>query len=149
MTDLDRAILDAWEKLRPHLQSNPDELTKRLARRRQTMVRRPMRHCCIALRACDQRINAYHWPITPDHAQDLDHPDHPYQPIEHEVLIQTPQLRKFSQPFRLDGWGEEVPYIAKPIGCSPASLDRARRRGFYVERHVPHLGGKRGKPIPI
>jgi len=149
MTDVDRAILDAWEIIRPRLQSNPHELHRRLARRRQTMLRRPMRHCCLALRANDLRINAYHWIITPEHALFLNHPDHPYTPIEHQVLIQTPQLRKFYTPVRLDGWGEEVPDLAKMLGCSPSMLHRARIRGFFRERTIPLLGGKRGKPIPI
>jgi DNA-binding NarL/FixJ family response regulator len=81
---------------------------------------------------------------------DLDHPAHPYEPIEHDVLIGAEQLRKFCRPVRLDGWGELVPDLAKRLGCSNSGLARARAAGRDLrERHVKGLGGKRGKPIPI
>src|SRR6185295_2193683 len=149
MTDVDRAILNAWEKIRPQLLSNPHELHRRLARRRQSMLRRPMRHCCLALRANDNRINSYHWIVTPQHALDLNHPDHPYTPIEHDVLIATSLLRKYYTPVHFDAWGELVPGLAKSLGCSPSMLHRARLRAFFRERKIQNLGGKGGKPIPI
>ena len=34
MNDVDRLILEAWEKLGPKIMADPDELAKRLARRR-------------------------------------------------------------------------------------------------------------------
>jgi len=149
MNDIDRLILEAWEKLGPKIMADPDELARRLARRRMAILTRPVRAWCLAVRASDTRITPAHWIITPEHALFLNHPDHPYTPIEHQVLIQTPQLRKFYTPVRLDGWGEEVPDLAKMLGCSASMLYRARIRGFFRQRTIPLLGGKRGKPVPI
>src|SRR4051812_22793680 len=109
MTDVDRLIFEAWERVWPWLKENPHELQKRLARRRTLTLTRPLRHNCLAVRACDRRITPAHWVITPEHAMDLNHPAHPYEPIEHEVLIRPHALRKYIRPVRLDDWGEEVP----------------------------------------
>ena len=91
--DLERAITNAWLKLRKQILSDPLELRRRLARRRLKTLTRPPRAWCIAIRASDRRITPAHWIITPEHAMDLDHPEHPYEPIEHEVTIQTHAIR--------------------------------------------------------
>src|SRR6267142_1314231 len=142
MTDIDRLILEAWDRVWPWLKENPDELQKRLARRRSATLTRPMRHWCLAVRACDHRITPAHWVITPSHAMDLDHPHHPYEPIEHEVLIQTHALRKYIRPVRLDDWGEEVTDLAKMLGCHPSALSKARHAAQFTERSIRGLGGK-------
>src|SRR5688572_7021211 len=126
MTDLEQAIFEAWDRVGPQILADPQELARRVARRRGATLTRPMRHWCLALRACDRRITPMHWPITPQHAMDLDHPLHPYEPIEHEVLIQTHGLREFCRPVRIDGWGEEVTDLAKRLGCWRQRLRRAR-----------------------
>ena len=86
--DLERNISEAWLRLWPWIKRNPDELGRRLARRRMKSLTRPARPWCIAIRASDRRISAAHWVIWPEHAMDLDHPEHPYEPIEHAVTIQ-------------------------------------------------------------
>jgi DNA-binding NarL/FixJ family response regulator len=149
MTDLEERILEAWERVWPWLKEDPEELARRVARRRTPTLTRPMRHECIALRACDKRITAAWWRISPEHAMDLNHPAHPYEPIEHDVVIRAEQLRKFCWPVRVDGWGEEVEEIAKKLGCRPDGLRGLRRSSDVNERKIPHLGGKRGKPVPL
>ncbi len=148
MDDVSQAILDAWDKIWPWLKQNSDELKKRLARRHQSILQRPLRHHCLAVRASDRRITPMHWIITPSHAMDLDHEEHPYQPIEHEVLIQTYALRKFCRPVKIDNWGEEACDVEKRLGLSRGGLLKSRHAGNFTERNIPHLGGKPG-PVPI
>src|SRR5687768_15921760 len=108
MNDVERLILEAWEKLGPKIMDDPQELARRLARRRMGILKRPVRAWCIALPASDTRITPMDWIITPEHAMDLEHPAHAYEPIEHTVTIQPHGLRKFCRAVRTDEWGEEV-----------------------------------------
>jgi hypothetical protein len=149
MNDVARLILETWEKLRPKIVSDPSELARRLARRRLAILTRPVRAWCVAVRASDRRITPAHWVISPEHAMDLDHPEHPYEPIEHEVIIRPHALRKFCRAVRTDSWGEEVEDVCKMLGVSKGVLMSARCAGLYTERYVKGLGGKRGKPIPL
>src|SRR5439155_20524823 len=102
MNDVARLILETWEKLGPKIMADPDELNKRLARRRTPTLTRPPRAWCLTLRASDRRITPAHWVISPEHAMDLDHPEHPYEPIEHEVIIRPHALRKYCRPVRTE-----------------------------------------------
>src|SRR5258705_8916185 len=148
--ELERNIRDAWLRLRGKILSDPQELARRLARRRKRSLTKPPRAWCIAVRASDRRITPAHWVISPEHAMDLDHPLHPYEPIEHEVIIRPHALRKYCRPVRTDSWGELVQDVAKQLGVSKSSLLRARWAGLYSERFVKGLGGKHGKhPIPL
>src|SRR4051812_1517912 len=122
MTDVDRLILEAWEKLGPKIMADPHELNKRLARRRMGIMTRPPRAWCLALRASDHRITPMDWIFTPMHAMDLNHPDHPYEPIEHTVAIQPHGLRKFCRPVRTDSRGELATDVAKNLGVTAPQL---------------------------
>src|SRR5882724_2698814 len=150
MNDVARLILEAWQKLGPKIMADPDELSKRLARRRTPTLTRPPRAWCLAVRASDTRITPAHWIIVPEHAMDLNHPAHPYEPIEHEVTIRPHALRKYCRPVRTDSWGEQVSDVCSKLGVSPASLHRARLAGLYSERFIKGLGGKHCRhPIPL
>jgi len=149
VNDVDRLILEAWEKLGPGIVGDHDELQRRLARRRSKLFERPQRAWCVCLRASDRRITAWDWTITPEHAMRLDHPEHPYEPIEHEVIIQPHGLRKFCRPVRTDSRGELVEEVAKRLGVKPCGMDRARKAGKFRERFVKGLMARRGKPVPL
>jgi DNA-binding CsgD family transcriptional regulator len=150
MTDVDRAILKTWQQIGPKILADPEELAKRIARRRSATLTRPLRHWCIAIRASDRRITPAHWILTPEHAMDLNHPDHPYEPIEHTVTIRTHALDKFCRPVLTHPWGEQVADVAKWLGCSPSGLRNARNREFFrPERRIKGLGGKRGAIVPL
>jgi hypothetical protein len=150
MNDVERLILEAWQKLGPKIMADPDELAKRLARRRMAILTRPVRAWCLAIRASDTRITPAHWVIVPEHAMDLNHPEHPYEPIEHEVIIRPHALRKYCRPVRTDSWGEEVEDVCKMLGVSRTTLLAARWAGVFTERFVRGLGGKRGQhPVPL
>src|SRR5437588_11731832 len=109
--ELERAIRDAWLKLRGKILSDPQELHRRLARRRLASLTRPPRAWCIAIRASDRRITAMHWVISPEHAMDLNHPEHPYEPIEHEVTIQYHAVRRYCHAVSF--WIERAAEVAK------------------------------------
>ena len=96
--EVERAIDEAWVRVRREILSDPPELHRCLARRRLKSLTRPPRAWCIAIRASDRRITPAHWIITPQHAMDLDHPEHPYEPIEHEVTIQKHAIRRYCNP---------------------------------------------------
>src|SRR3954469_13533065 len=127
MNDVARLVLEAWEKLGPKIMADRHELARRLARRRMAIMTRPPRAFCLAIRASDRRITPAHWVISPEHAMDLDHPAHPYEPIEHEVIIRPHALRKYCRPVRTDSWGEEVAEVCAKLGASPSHLRNARR----------------------
>src|SRR3954469_23403830 len=143
MTDLDQVIVEAWERIRPRLKGDREELERRLRRRRMAVLQRPMRGWCIALRASDRRITPAHWIIYPEHAMDVIHEEHPYERIEHEVTIDARVLRKFCRPVRTDSWGEEVEDVCKMLGVDKATLLYSRQAGKFTERYVKGLGGKR------
>src|SRR3989440_12535779 len=108
MNDVARLVLEAWEKLGPGIMGDSDELNRRLARRRMAILTRPPRAWCLAIRASDRRITPAHWVISPEHAMDFNHPAHPYEPIEHEVIIRPQALRKFCRAGGTDSSGGHV-----------------------------------------
>src|SRR5213082_997160 len=136
MNDVARLVLEAWDKLGPAIMADSDELNRRLARRRMGILTRPPRAWCLAVRASDRRITAAHWVISPEHAMDFDHPAHPYEPIEHEVVIGPHALRKYCRAVRTDSWGEVAREVAKKLGTTPAQLLGARWAGRFTERYV-------------
>src|SRR5205814_3030016 len=118
--DLERAIREAWLNLRGKILSDPQDLARRLARRRKKTLTQPPRAWCIAIRASDRRITPAHWIISPEHAMDLDHPEHPYEPIEHEVTIQTHAIRRYCTPVGFSR--EDAADVAKMLGVDHAVL---------------------------
>src|SRR5688572_5221044 len=115
--EMERAICQAWVKLRGKILSDPQELGRRLARRR---MRRPPRAWCLVIRASDRRIAPAHWVIRPEHAMDLDHPEHPYEPIEHEVTIQKHAIRRYCGPVSFSR--EDAAEVARMLGVSSGML---------------------------
>src|SRR2546421_2873940 len=143
--ELERGIREAWLRLRGKILSDPQELHRRLARRRSKSLTRPPRAWCIAIRASDRRITPAHWVISPEHAMDLDHPLHPYEPIEHEVTIQTHAIRRYCHPVSFSR--EQAVEVAQMLGVS--DVRHARRIGQFHVDYIPGLGGKRGHPVPL
>src|SRR6266550_3207845 len=147
MNDVARLILEAWQKLGPKIMTDSDELAKRLARRRRPVLTRPPRAWCLTLRASDRRITPAHWVISPEHAMDLNHPEHPYEPIEHEVTIQTHAIRRYCHTICFSR--EQAVEVAEMLGVSPGTLWYRRSRGMFYQSFYRRLGGKRGKPVPL
>src|SRR5215208_7889308 len=114
--ELERNIREAWVRLRGEILSDPDELRRRLARRRMKSLIRPPRAWCVAVRASDRRITPAHWVIVPEHAMELSHPEHPYEPIEHEVIIGTHAIRRCCHPVCFSR--EDAVDVARMLGVS-------------------------------
>src|SRR5258705_205411 len=108
---------------------------------------RPQRAWCIAIRASNRRITAAHWVIWPEHAMDLGHPEHPYEPIEHEVVIGAHAIRRYCHPVSFSR--EDAEDVAEMLGVSRGFLWSARLRGQFEENFYKGLGGKRGKAVPL
>src|SRR3954465_1389427 len=124
--ELQHNIREAWLRLRPKILSDPHELARRLARRRKKTLTQPPRAWCIAIRASDRRITPAHWVISPEHAMDLNHPAHPYEPIEHEVIIRSHAIRRYCRPVSFSR--EDAEDVAKMLGVSYRVLQEARKR---------------------
>src|SRR2546422_10710454 len=127
--ELERNIREAWLRVRKDILNDPRELQKRLARRRKKTLTQPPRAWCIAIRASDRRITPAHWIITPEHAMDLNHPEHPYEPIEHEVTIQTHAIRRYCHPVSFSR--EDAADVAEMLGVSHSQVMRGRWRGAF------------------
>src|SRR5215208_4621294 len=127
--DLERNISEAWLRIWPGIKKDPDELRRRLARRGMKTLNRPARPWCIAIRASDRRISAAHWVIWPEHAMDLDHPEHAYEPIEHEVTIQKHAIRRYCNPASFSR--AEAVDVAKMLGVSGGALWYSRSQGRF------------------
>src|SRR5258706_13135682 len=145
--EVQRSVREAWLRLRDKILSDPDELNRRLARRRLKSLTQPPRAWCIAIRASDRRITPAHWVIAPEHAMDLDHPGHPYERIEHEVTIQTHAIRRYCNPVSFHR--EQAGEVAKMLGVSERALLDARAQGVFETRLIGHLGGKPVPPVPL
>ena len=119
MNDVARLVLEAWQKLGPKIMADSHELARRLARRRSALLNRPPRAWCLAIRASDRRITPAHWVISPEHAMDLNHPAHPYQPIAHEVTIQSHVIRRYCHATSTGRPAEPVTDVAHSLGVRP------------------------------
>jgi DNA-binding CsgD family transcriptional regulator len=117
MGDLDSAILTAWARIRPILQSDPDELAARLARRRSQLLLRPPRAWCLAVRASDRRLPLHH-PTTPQ----LHH-------ASHNLTLTAPLLRELCRPIKIDPPGIKPTDLARQMGCRSSAISELRRRG--------------------
>src|SRR5687767_2771239 len=102
MTEIDHALLDAWQKLKPWFERDPDELNRRLARRRSPTLMRPPREWCIAVRASDHRITPWIEPMVTERAMYVpNHVSTRYrQP--HTVTLTKPLLQKLGGAVRVD-----------------------------------------------
>src|SRR2546423_190424 len=103
MAELPDLILTAWQQIKPRLLADPDELARRLARRRTPTLTRTPRAWCIAVRASDHRINPATACIVPEKAA------YPHSSVapelrpylryeEHQVTLDAPLLRRLAQP---------------------------------------------------
>src|SRR2546423_1687113 len=135
--ELERNIREAWLRLRRGIFSDADELRRRLGRRRMKSLIRPPRAWCVALRASDRRITAMHWVIVPGHAMDLKHPEHPYEPIEHEVWIGAHGVRRCCHAVCFSR--EDAVDVAEMLGVSRGMIWRARSQGVFSERFLSGL----------
>ena len=149
MTDLDRALLEAWNNISPRLRSDPDELQRRLARRRSPTLMRPPREWCIAMRASDRRITPLTAPLEPERAMYLPNHDSTRFRQPHAVTITRRLLRELTAVVRLAPPHEDHRDVARYLGTTPAALYNARRAGVLRVEHYKGLFGRPGRPVPV
>jgi DNA-binding CsgD family transcriptional regulator len=149
MTDLEQAILGAWQRIRPTLLADAAELSRRLARRRTPTLLRPPRAWCLAVRASDTRINPATAAIVPEHALSLDSHLHPYRFGDHEVIVDVPLLGRLCGPVRIEPPGEEWHVVARKLGVHEEVLRRAIRLRALEVRYVKYFEARPGKPVPF
>jgi len=147
MHELDSALQRAWQRLASTILSDPDELAKRLARRRRAVLQRPPRAHCLALRACDSRLNEATAIIVNDYSG-LTNSDYP-RPVPQLVTLDVKLIHTLCRPIHIAWPGEDAADVARKLGCSKGTLHTRRFNNLFSTRYVPLLGGKRGRPIPI
>ena len=148
-TDIQHLMLEAWESVLPRLRKDPDELARRLARRRKAVLAKPWRPYCLAIPANDHRISPYRAVFDPEHAIRLDDPRHPYEYVEHRVTIDSALVRHVCRPYRVMPPGEPAFEVARKLGVGYSTLANAMRKGFFHITPKPGLRGRWGNPVPL
>lgn len=149
MTDLDRALLEAWNNIKPRLDADPGELQRRLARRRSPTLTRPPREWCIAVRASDHRITPLSAPHEPERAMYLPNYDSTRFHQPHAVTITKRLLRTLCGGVRIDAPHEFEEHVARKLGVHKGAIYNARKRGALTTEHYKNLAGRHGKPVPV
>lgn len=128
MIDLGEVFLAAWARVKPRLDSHPDELRVRLARRRSERLRHPLREWCIAVRANDRRITAMRAAIVPE--------DAPEHHEAHDVTLDQRLLMGLHHPVEADFPHSTIPEMAERMGVIDDAVRRAVRRGDFRQRRM-------------
>src|SRR5947207_3460081 len=108
MDDVRCAIADAWAKISPRLARDPDEIHRRLARRRSKFIESPPRAWCLAVRASDTRLARYM--CSPLHRATR-FPEH-----REEFLLDSPALKKLCAPIFLPRPGLTIVELCHLLG---------------------------------
>jgi hypothetical protein len=134
MDDIERAIHQAWRRIRPMLANDRAALRRRLQRRDSLTLRRPIRPWCLAVRANDTRIED--WGLADRGIR-----------RKHEVTLTSDSLWELCRPVKLER--ESVERVAAKLGVRRMGLLSARLRGVFRTRHVRGLGAYWGHPVPL
>src|SRR5687767_2560939 len=147
MDELLANIAAAWAMLQPALALDPDELPRRLARRRLGVMRRAPRAWCVTVRASDTRIHPASARCEPEGAAyPASARTDGLEPGEHRVTLDSPLLRRLCRPVYVPRPGMPKCILAEQLGCSEGNLEWGLRRGlFKTFRDVPPGGRKRGR----
>jgi DNA-binding NarL/FixJ family response regulator len=130
MNEVESAVLEAWNRVIPRLRRDPEDLQRRLARRRSATLNRPPRDWCLAIRASDTRINTSGAILIPDHAVLLNDAEHPGRYVSHQVVLDADLLRKLCRPINMDGeW--DVRDAARTLGRNRRSMSKVLRNGAF------------------
>lgn len=140
MSELVRALREAWARVWPRLEREPGEAMKRWLRMRQALLRRPLRGWCLAVRASDTRIGEYAGELYVD--EELEE-----RAYRHPVLLTPEGLRLLCGPVRIDPPGVPLSEAGRLLGRSPEAMRawlpvrpgrramERRERGVRAEAH--------------
>lgn len=132
MIDLGEVFLAAWARVKPYLDSHPDELRMRLGRRGARGLTRPLREWCIAVRANDLRITAGRAAIVPERA--------PERREAHEVTLDRRLLLALHHPVEADFPHSTIPEMAERMGVTEYAVRRLVKRGDLRQRRIKGFG---------
>lgn len=142
--DLAHILIDAWNRVRPRLLADGDELARRLARRSSPQLTRPPRAFCIAVRASDRRINAASAILTPGDAADVAAAGRYVDPQPHEVILDSALLRRLGGAVDLTAWrGHRQSHAAALLGVSDSAIAARRQTNSVKSDRIAGLGGAR------
>jgi DNA-binding CsgD family transcriptional regulator len=149
LSDLIDNLITAWNRIRPRLLVDGDELARRVARRGTSQVTRPARACCIAVRASDRRISACNAILDPSDAADVDREGRHVDPVAHRVTIDAQLLVELGGGVDLTMWrGQHLNVAAAKLGVSPTSLGYQRAHGMVKCDRIFGLGGRQAH-VPL
>lgn len=142
MDQIDRNLLEAWNRISDRVRRDRLEAANRSRRRLTPALTRPMRPWCLCIRASDTRINDYRCVIDPPHAIQ--------QRLEHGVVLTGSVIRDLCKPVLLPWPGIDWTRAAAMLGRHEESIRRWITKGILRARYdSAHSHGKRGKPVPI
>ena len=142
MDQIDRNLLDAWNRISGRVRRDRLEALHRSRRRLMPALTRPMRPWCLCLRASDTRINDYRCVINPSRAIQ--------ERIEHEVVLSGTVIRDLCKPVMIPWPGIDWIRAAAMLGRHEESIRSWITKGVLRARYdSAHSHGKRGKPVPI
>jgi DNA-binding CsgD family transcriptional regulator len=134
-------LFAAWARLKGRILADPVELRRRLERRKTPALARPPRAWCIAIRACDARLQ----PVC---LHDPHDPQCPGRWREHELRVDRAFLIRHCEPVTLQKPGELWDSVARRLGVAPRMLNMSRVNGTVRTHYVRGLLG-RSMPVPI
>jgi transcriptional regulator with XRE-family HTH domain len=147
--DVERAILAAWQRIKPQLLADPAELARRLARARNSRsLQKCPRPWCLALRAGDTRIEHLTTPYDHDLtglAQNT--AAERAGEVPHKVWLDARIIKDLCAPVGIEP-GLTVSELAAKLGVRPQGLIVTRINRLFDVRHFPQPGGRGGKPQP-
>ncbi len=140
MADIDVAVMEAWWRVKPVLLSDPEELARRLARRRTALIMRPPRAYCLGVRASDRRMTAWETAMVPEKLA-MGRGEEGYG--EHVVYLNARVVKRLCAEVDLDIRAYEGSEVAEKLGVSTAQLNYGMRKGKYRVARIFGLSGKK------
>jgi hypothetical protein len=142
MDKLDQILLEAWNRVGERCRQNRVEALKRSRRRFKGVLTRPMRECCLVIRASDTRLSD---PLM----LEID-PRAVAEHRPHSIVLTGEVIRELTKPVTIPYPGVTYDEAAKRLGRTKSALFAWVQQGvFRVERYrefrYPENGRRRGR----
>ena len=116
MDEIDRNLLEAWNRISRRVRRDRLEALHRSRRRLMPVLTRPSRAWCLCIRASDTRINDYRCAIDPSRAIQ--------QRLEHDVVLSGSVIRDLCKPVTIPWPGIDWTRAAAMLGRHEESIRR-------------------------
>lgn len=131
MDKIDALLLEAWNRVGARCRRDRVEALKRSQRRFKGVLTRPMRECCLVIRASDTRLSD---PLVVD-VDAVEAAQH----RPHAIVLNGSAIRAITKPVHIPYPGVTYEEAAKLLGRTYESLQQWAREGvFQVERFAEH-----------